>query len=51
MAQHKFYGVSAPVNAYVRTDAKNLKVNALYVGQGGLGLPDRDYTCATMKKV
>ena len=43
MAQHKFYGVSAPVNAYVRTDAKNSKVNALYVGQGGLGLPDRDY--------
>jgi len=43
MAQHKFYGISAPVNAYVRTDAKNSKMNTLYVGQGGIGLPDRDY--------
>ena len=43
MAQNKFYGVSAPVNAYVRTDAKNSKAHALYVGQGGIGLPDREY--------
>lgn len=28
---------------YVYTDAKNSEYNAVYVGQGGLGLPDRDY--------
>ncbi|MBC6980217.1 M13 family metallopeptidase [Caulobacter sp. 17J80-11] len=30
-------------NAYVDADGKNPTMNALYLFQGGLGLPDRDY--------
>jgi len=30
-------------NMYVSTDAKDSEKNALYLSQGGLGLPDRDY--------
>jgi predicted metalloendopeptidase len=32
-----------PMIGYVEGDAKNPKENILYVYQGGLGLPDRDY--------
>jgi putative endopeptidase len=34
---------SAFYGAYIDADAKNPKMNVLYLGQGGLGLPDRDY--------
>ena len=37
------FGVAAPVVATVNADAKDPGVNALYVDQFGLGLPDRDY--------
>ncbi|HEX8257385.1 MAG TPA: M13-type metalloendopeptidase, partial [Allosphingosinicella sp.] len=37
------YGVASPFGAQVDQDLKNNKVYAAYVGQGGLGLPDRDY--------
>jgi predicted metalloendopeptidase len=37
------FGVAAPMVAGVRADAKHPGVNALYVDQFGLGLPDRDY--------
>lgn len=36
-------GVSAFFNIYVSSDAKDSDKNALYLSQGGLGLPDRDY--------
>ena len=36
-------GVSAFFNIYVSSDAKDSDQNALYLSQGGLGLPDRDY--------
>jgi putative endopeptidase len=36
-------GVSAPVGVSIEQDLKNNIVYAAYVGQGGLGLPDRDY--------
>jgi putative endopeptidase len=36
-------GVKVPVEAGVWPDAKKPDVNAVYWGQGGLGLPDRDY--------
>ncbi len=36
-------GISAPVGAQVEQDLKDNKRYAAYVGQGGLGLPDRDY--------
>jgi putative endopeptidase len=37
------YGVSAPVGGEVEQDLKDNSRYAVYVGQGGLGLPDRDY--------
>ncbi|MGZ8998063.1 MAG: M13 family peptidase, partial [Allosphingosinicella sp.] len=37
------YGVQAPVGGQVEQDLKNNSRYAVYVGQGGLGLPDRDY--------
>ncbi|MEY2963211.1 MAG: hypothetical protein RL754_472 [Bacteroidota bacterium] len=43
MGKNKFNGVGAPLSVYVGTDAKNSAAHALYVGQSGLGLPDRDY--------
>lgn len=36
-------GLFNPFSFYVYTDAKNSEYNAVYMGQGGLGLPDRDY--------
>jgi putative endopeptidase len=37
------FGVAAPMVATVNPDAKKPGVNALYVDQFGLGMPDRDY--------
>jgi putative endopeptidase len=36
-------GVTSPINIGVEQNVKNPAVMAAYVGQGGLGLPDRDY--------
>ncbi|WP_306591316.1 M13 family metallopeptidase [Geothrix sp. 21YS21S-4] len=36
-------GVTLPVGAGPQQDLKNPDIYAVYVGQGGLGLPDRDY--------
>ena len=36
-------GISTPFGAGVEQDLKNNKRYAVYVGQGGLGMPDRDY--------
>ncbi|AWB66643.1 peptidase M13 [Saccharobesus litoralis] len=36
-------GVKTPFGWYVNNDAKQSTVNALYVLQSGLGMPDRDY--------
>ena len=43
MARNKFNGIGSPISVYVGTDAKESTKHALYVGQGGIGLPDRDY--------
>ena len=43
MAQLRLRGVGGPFGYYVWADARNPEYNALYMGQGGLGLPDRDY--------
>ncbi|HQR49506.1 MAG TPA: M13 family metallopeptidase [Steroidobacteraceae bacterium] len=37
------FGAAAPLAATVFADAKHPDVNALYVDQFGLGMPDRDY--------
>lgn len=36
-------GVAGPLAAYVSTDAKKSDQHLLYLIQGGIGLPDRDY--------
>ena len=36
-------GISDPIGIFVSQDAKDAQNYALYVNQGGLGLPDRDY--------
>ncbi|EKE85307.1 M13 family metallopeptidase [Idiomarina xiamenensis] len=36
-------GVSIPFGFYVYPDAKDPQINAMYMYQGGLGMPDRDY--------
>ncbi len=36
-------GLDSPISAGVDADEKQSDTYALYVGQGGLGLPDRDY--------
>ena len=36
-------GYASPIEPYVDVDRKQSDVMALYVGQGDLGLPDRDY--------
>lgn len=42
-------GMSMPVDLGVEQDLKNPNRMAVYVGQGGLGLPDRDYYLDTTK--
>ncbi|MDT7525964.1 peptidase M13 [Pseudidiomarina sp. GXY010] len=43
MAELAKYGVSSPFGFYVYPDAKDPEVNAIYMSQSGLGLPDREY--------
>jgi len=43
MAELSRIGVSIPFGFYVYPDAKNPDVNAIYMSQSGLGLPDREY--------
>lgn len=43
LATLKQLGITSIFSMYVSIDAKNSQRNALYFGQGGLGLPDRDY--------
>jgi endothelin-converting enzyme/putative endopeptidase len=37
------YGVKSPIRKYIDSDLENPDVNAVYVVQSGLTLPDRDY--------
>lgn len=43
LAQLQMRGISGPFGFYVWADARNPDYNTLYMSQGGLGLPDRDY--------
>lgn len=43
LAQLQQDGISTPLSWYVNNDAKNSSQYAVYLGQSGLGLPDRDY--------
>ncbi len=37
------HGIDVPIGAGVQQDLKDNTVYAVYLGQGGLGMPDRDY--------
>jgi putative endopeptidase len=43
MAQLDRLGVATPIGIFVAPDAKRSTEYALWISQGGLGLPDRDY--------
>lgn len=43
LADFHMRGISACFHAHVGADARKSDVYALHLGQGGLGLPDRDY--------
>ncbi|CAM5460174.1 M13 family metallopeptidase [Alishewanella longhuensis] len=43
LAQLQRDGIAIPFGWFVNNDAKNSTEYAVYLGQGGLGLPDRDY--------
>jgi putative endopeptidase len=43
MAHFDRFGIRSPLSGYVLPDAKKSTVYAYWLGQGGLGLPDRDY--------
>jgi putative endopeptidase len=43
VAHFHSYGVSAMFSFFVYQDAKKSDENIVYIGQGGLGLPDRDF--------
>jgi len=42
-ADSNIIGGASPVSFWVYADQKNPNTNVVYVSQGGLGLPDRDY--------
>ena len=46
-AEYGMYNISTPFGLGVEADLMNSSVNALYMGPGGLGLPDRDYYLKT----
>jgi predicted metalloendopeptidase len=43
LAHAQSAGIGNPIGARVGPDAKNPEVNTLWVGQSGMGLPERDY--------
>jgi putative endopeptidase len=54
ITQFQKNGVSPAYSVYVSQDMKNSGVNRVYIAQGGLGLPDRDYyfnTDSTTKSI
>jgi len=42
--------INTPIGYYVDVDAKNTSRYVMYIGQGGLGLPDRDFYFRTDEK-
>lgn len=47
VAELGIYGVTAFYGLYGSPDRKNSKLQVAYLGQGGLGMPDRDYYLKT----
>ncbi len=49
-ARNQRWGAGGPFGAYVGADPKASSTNIVQIGQGGLGLPDRDYYLRTDEK-
>ena len=43
LAEIRLKGIKTPLAWYVNNDSRQSDINALYMSQSGLGLPDRDY--------
>lgn len=43
MIHSRIYGLGSPFSFYVSSDSKDSNSNIVHIGQGGLGMPDRDY--------
>jgi putative endopeptidase len=43
-------GIGSPISSYIGADKTDSKMNALYVSQSGLSLPDKDYYLSTEEK-
>ena len=43
MMHARVYGLGSPFSFYISSDSKDSNSNIVHVGQGGLGMPDRDY--------
>ena len=50
LARLQLRNVNTPIGYYVDADAKNTSRYIMYVGQGGLGLPDKDFYFRTDEK-
>ncbi|MDN5199833.1 M13 family metallopeptidase [Fulvivirgaceae bacterium BMA10] len=50
LAEQETYGGGAFFSFFILADLKNSKKMAAYLGQGGMGLPDRDYYTKTDEK-
>ncbi|MTI29780.1 M13 family metallopeptidase [Xanthovirga aplysinae] len=50
LGKQEVYGIGSYFGIFVMADLKNSDVNALYIGAGGIGLPDRDYYTKTDDK-
>ncbi len=50
LARLQMRNVNTPVGYYVDVDAKNTTRYIMYIGQGGLGLPDKDFYFRTDEK-
>ncbi len=50
IAKHQLKGVGSLFGVFVGADSKNSKMNAVYISQGGISLPDRSYYLEDNKK-
>lgn len=50
MAKLQLRNINTPIGYYVEVDAKNSTRYVMYISQGGLGLPDRDFYFRTDEK-
>ena len=49
IAKHHQLGISSLFEFYVGQDLKNVEMNVIYISQGGIGLPNKDYYTSSDK--